>query len=162
MAKAKKTSTLKKRSNPRALPPDTTDDERAVVLAMRLYSGPRRGLQDLLGLSPEIMQCLPWLLSHLPRSSRERELLYAAIGRKLALKTPEFSRGTGAKKGSKHKDRKPETELTEASKNKRSQRANKELADRTISICGEELVLEDGVDVDLVKSALASIERQKR
>jgi hypothetical protein len=88
-----------------------------------------------------------------------------AIGLALALKEPEFSRGTGAKRGGKHKDRKPETDLTKASRHKRAQRANQELADRTIPMPGGPLVLEPGIDADWVKSlksTWASLERQKR
>jgi hypothetical protein len=105
---------------------------------------------------------LPKVMLQLPRTQQEFDRLYAAIGRKKAPQEPEFSRGSGAKLGGKHKDRKAETDLTQASKHKRTQRANKEMWDRTIFINGEALVLEEGVDVDMVKSALASIERRKK
>jgi hypothetical protein len=135
--KEDKSSAPKERlKNPHALPADTPGEMRALALFSRLYPGLEQ-----------------------PRSS---PAMWIAIGQALALKEPEFSRGSGAKRGSKHKDRKAETEITEASRHKRIQRANKALTDRTILIGGEVLVLEDGVDVDLVKSALASIEGQKK
>jgi hypothetical protein len=154
----------KRQKNPHALPANATEAMRAVALCRRLYSGQQGiGIWDALGLpSPLTRSSVPMLLNRLPQSSREWELLYAAIGRKLALKEPEFSHGTGAKHGSKHKDRGTKADMTQASKDKAIQRAKKELADRTIFLGGEELVLEPGVDVDLVKSALASIQRQKR
>jgi hypothetical protein len=126
----------KRRKNPHALPAYATAEERTLALFSRLYPGHRQ--------------------------SRVSPALLIAVCMPLALKQPEFSRGSGAKKGSKHKDRKPDAELTEASRHKREQRANNELTNRTILIAGEVLELEDGVDVDLVKSALASIERQKK
>jgi hypothetical protein len=147
MAKARKKDKSpdvdkKQPKSPHALPEgNATGEERALALFHRLYPG-----------------CYQWQSS---------PAMWIAIGQALALKEPEFSRGSGAKRGSTHKDHKAETEITEASRHKRNQRANKAKRDRTIFIPGiddrdEELVLEDGVDADMVKSALASIERQKK
>jgi hypothetical protein len=167
MAKAgkkdKSPASKERPKSPHALPAEVNEDMRALALCRRLYSGHQgRGVWDLMGLPSPLTRSVPMLLNRLPQSSRERELLWAAIGRALALKQPEFSRGSGAKKGSKHKDRMAEADLAEASKHKRAQRANNELTDRTIVIAGEFLELEDGVDVNLVKSALDSIERPKK
>jgi hypothetical protein len=140
MAKARKKDKSsgvdkKQPKSPHALPADATGEERALALFHRLYPGHYQ-----------------W---------RSSPAMLIAIGLAMALKEPEFSRGSGAKRGGKHKDRMAEADLTEASRHKRAQRANNELTDRTILIAGEFLELEDGVDVDMVKSALASIERQK-
>jgi hypothetical protein len=129
--------TKKRKKNPHALPADATAEERWRALYHRHY--------------PD---------HPVPRQLSPGHLI--ALCQALALKQPEFSGGSGAKKGSKHKDRKPETELTEASRHKRQQRASNELTNRMIQNAGQVLVLEEGVDVDLVKSALASIERQKK
>jgi hypothetical protein len=124
---------------------ELSEDERRVALIRRIF-----------------FPCIPpLLLNRMPQSPDERKLQWEFLGRNRERKEPEFSRGSGAKLGSKHKDRWDETELTAGSRHKRTQRANTALRDRTIFIAGEELVLEDGVDVDVVKSALASIERRK-
>jgi hypothetical protein len=117
---------------------DVSDDDRALALVRRLYAG-----------------SLPQLQNRMPQSPGERGLMWAAIGRKLARKEREFSRGSGAKPGSKHKT--VSEHIEPESKTKRTYRANLARKARTIFIAGEELVLEDGVDVDMVRSALAGL-----
>jgi hypothetical protein len=86
-----------------ALPEEANQWERAVALARRLYT---------CKTSKGVTVCtLPnWLLGPIPESSRAEELLWAAIGRKLALKEPEFSPGRGRKKGSKDRQRRAENQ----------------------------------------------------
>jgi hypothetical protein len=72
-------------------------------------------------------------------------LLWAAIGRKLAEKEPEFSRGPGRKKGGKNQTPLINTPEEIARRRSRAKLARQE---RTIKIGDETLELEPGVSID--------------
>jgi hypothetical protein len=111
-----------------ALPEDTDELTRAIRLARRLYTGTNA--------KGGIVCTLPKLLDP-PESPYAKELLWAAIGRKLALKEPEFSPGRGRKRGSK--DRQPrgkEPEISGRNKILRRYRDKKARKKRTIPIPG--------------------------
>jgi hypothetical protein len=103
---------MKKRKH--ALPEDTSDIERAVKCAERHYT--------VVNAEGEIVCCLPKLLNP-PQGSAAEILLWAALGRKLAPKESEFSRGQGKTPGSKNKNRRDD--ILPGSKNTRTWRDNK-------------------------------------
>ncbi len=120
----------------REAPVTAPEGVRALALARRLYTGKN--------MNGEIVCCLPKLLNP-PTSPQAWELLWTAIGRKLAEKEPEFSRGSGRTPGAKNKKSPVDTP-----ENMALRRYRDNLARKRRTIPGEDIILEDGVSLDPV------------
>lgn len=123
---------MKKRKH--ALPEEASEVERVLALHKRLYPHHFPKLYRKVG-NPG------------PEASRALELLWAAIGRKLAEKEREFSRGSGRRSGSKYKKAPLDTEENRRLRNYRDNKARKK---RIIHIAGEDFELEPGVSLEPV------------
>jgi hypothetical protein len=113
---------------------DTPESERALALARRLYTGENG------------VCCLPKLLNP-PKSPRAWELLWSAIGRKLAEKQPEFSKGRGRRPGVKNKKAPVDTPWERARQKYRAKKAKRYIPGEPHSPDSE---LEPGVSLDPV------------